>query len=304
MELALIILKQTLTMAIYMAVGYVLFRGKKITVEGSRNMANLLLWVILPAVILNSFCVEPTPEKLRQFLVSFGFTALSMGCAILVARLLFPRSPLDHFAAAFSNAGFMGIPLVRATFGEEAVFFLVSNVAMLNLLQFTYGASLLRKERTKMPLKEMLLNPVLLSIPVGLLLFVTGLGTRMPGVLRNAVSGLAGLNGPIAMMVLGVYLAQTDFKTTFTSPRLYRLCAVRLVLIPLLTLLLLLIPGDTAVKLVVLTAAAAPVGSNVAVYAQLYDADYSYACQTVALSTALSVLTLPCVLALAQMVLG
>ena len=137
------------------------------------------------------------------------------------------------------------------------------------------------------------------TIFVGFALFITGLGAKLPAVIRGAVSGVAGLNGPLAMIVLGVYLAQCDLKTTFTRPRLYGLSAVRLVLIPLVMLfLLLVVPIDSTIKLVLLTAAATPVGSNVAVYAQLHDADYPYACQTVALSTVLSVVTLPLVLAL------
>lgn len=145
----------------------------------------------------------------------------------------------------------------------------------------------------------MVLNPIFIGIFVGFALFITGLGAKLPAVIRGAVSGVAGLNGPLAMIVLGVYLAQCDLKTTFTRPRLYGLSAVRLVLIPLVMLfLLLVVPIDSTIKLVILTAAAAPVGSNVAVYAQLHDADYPYVCQTVALSTVLSVVTLPLVLAL------
>lgn len=299
MELAAIILKQTLTMAIYMAIGFFLFKSGKITKEGSKNIAALLLWIVLPAVIVNSFCVSYSAEKLGQFFVSFLLSAAALFAAIVIARLIYKDAPIDHFAAAFSNAGFMGIPLVKASFGDEAVFFLVGFVALLNLMQWTYGVSLLKKEKAHIRIKEVVLNPIFIGIFVDFALFITGLGAKLPAVIRGAVSGVAGLNGPLAMIVLGVYLAQCDLKTTFTRPRLYGLSAVRLVLIPLVMLfLLLVVPIDSTIKLVILTAAAAPVGSNVAVYAQLHDADYPYACQTVALSTVLSVVTLTLVLAL------
>ena len=50
-----------------------------------------------------------------------------------------------------------------------------------------------------------------------------------------------------------------------------------------------------------LLAAACPVGSNVAVYAQLHDRDYPYAVETVVISTLLSVLTIPAVVWLSSL---
>ena len=62
METTSIVFQQTLTMAIYMLVGFALFKGGKITKEGSKSLANLLVWLIIPAVIINSFCVELSLE--------------------------------------------------------------------------------------------------------------------------------------------------------------------------------------------------------------------------------------------------
>lgn len=304
MELPIIVLKQTLTMAIYMALGYFLFKTGKISKEGSKCIATILLWLVLPAVVLNSFCVEFTTEKLIQFAISALLGGAALLLAIAVSRLLYKNAPVEQFAAAFSNAGFMGIPLVKATFGESAVFFLVGFVALLNILQWTYGASLLQGKKVRIGWRQIILNPIFLAAFAGIALFVAGLGRNIPSVIGGAISGIAGLNAPLAMIVLGVYLAQTDIKSIFVSKRLYLLSAARLLLIPLLTIpILWVIPCDTAVKLTVLTAAAAPVGSNVAVYAQLYDADYPFACQTVAISTVLSVLTLPLLIAISTAIL-
>lgn len=300
METALIVLRQTLTMAIYMLVGFALFKGGKITKEGSKSLANLLLWLVIPAVIVNSFCVEFSLERLAALGLSALLAAAALALSILISRLIYKNRPVDNFAAAFSNCGFMGIPLVRAGFGDEAVFLLVGFVVLLNLLQWTYGAALLRGERKALGPRELLLNPITIGTLTGLLLFVTGLGARLPGVVSGAVSGIAALNSPVAMLVLGVYMAQTSLRETFLSPKLYGLGAVRLLLIPAVTLLLVTIaPVDATMKYVILIGAAAPVGANVAVYAQLYGKDYSYACQTVVLSTLLSIVTLPAMAALA-----
>lgn len=299
-----IVLGQTLTMALYMLMGYLLFKGGKISVEGSRSLAAVLLWLVIPCVVINSFCVEPSKEKLIQMLVSTLLGGLALVLAMSIAGCLFRKLPVDNFAAAFSNAGFMGIPLVRACFGDEAVFFLVGFVALLNLLQWTYGAFVLSHGKAKMGMKQILLNPISISLLLGMLLFATGAGTKLPDVVQNTVKGINGLNGPLAMLVLGVYLGQIDPKNLLISKRLYLLSFVRLLLIPVLTLLVLwLLPVDTTIALTVLTAACAPVGSNVAVYAQVYGEDYPYACQTVAMSTLLSVVTIPLILTLGNALL-
>ncbi len=296
-ELTGIIFRQSVTMALYMAMGYLLFRRGKITAEGSKSIAALLLWLVLPGVIINSFCVEFTPERLEQLGVSALLGAGALLLAMALARLIYGKSPVDNFAAAFSNAGFMGIPLVKACFGESAVFYLVAFVAFLNVMQWVYGIALLSRGKAQAGWKQLLFNPICAGLAVGLLLFFTGLGTRLPGIIRNTVSGIAALNGPLAMLVLGVYLAQTNPIAMLTKPGLYILSAVRLLLIPAATMLLLSpIPADTTLRLTILAAACAPVGSNVAVYAQLYGEDYPYACQTVAMSTLLSILTMPAVL--------
>ena len=294
METTSIVFQQTLTMAIYMLVGFALFKGGKITKEGSKSLANLLVWLIIPAVIINSFCVELSLEKLRALGLSALLAAVALAVSAAISHFAFKKSPVDNFAAAFSNCGFMGIPLVRAGFGDEAVFLLVGFVVLLNLLQWTYGAALLKGDKGAVSLKGVLLNPITVGTAVGVVLFVTGLGSRLPGVLGGAIGGLAALNSPIAMLVLGIDMAQTSLKETVMSPRLYVLSAVRLLLIPAVTLALLTpLPVDLTMKYVILLGASAPVGANVAVYAQLYGKDYSYACRTVVLSTVLSILTLP-----------
>ena len=61
-------------------------------------------------------------------------------------------------------------------------------------------------------------------------------------------------------------------------------------------------PTAALFPLALLIAAACPVGANVAVYAQLHDADYAYAVETVVVSVLLSIVTVPLVVGLANLV--
>lgn len=305
MTLPLIVLKQTLTMAIYIAVGFALFKAGKITLAGSKDLATLLLWLVVPTVLINSFCVPYSTEKLREFGISFLLGLLALLLSMGLAALLFRKDPIENLAVSFSNAAFMGIPLVRQSLGEDAVFYLVGIVAALNLFQWSYGLILLSGKKFKDSWKGILASPILIGGAIGFLIFVTGLGDKLPDVVTGALSGIAATNSPLAMLVLGVYLAQTELKSLVTTPRIYLLSAVRLLLVPLVTILVFhFIPALEAIKLAILVAAFAPIGSNTAVYAQLYDRDYSYACKAIAQSTVLSVITLPLMVSLSQWALG
>lgn len=293
MATVFIVLRQIVIMFVYMAIGGLLFQKGLITKEGSKSLANLLLYAVLPCVVVKSFCVARTPERMNGLLVSFLAALGILLLAMAVSHLLFKKNPIDDFGAAFSNAGFMGFPLVAAVQGSEAIFYAAGFVALLNALQWTYGQSLISGDLSYRSPKAILKNPLVLSLLLGILIFCFEL--PVPAIASDLLAALAALNAPLAMVILGVYLAQTDPKTLFNDPHLYVVAAARLVLIPLLTVLVLkLLPAQyAAIATTLVIVAAAPIGSNVAVYAQKLGKDYAYAVRGVCLSTLLSAITMP-----------
>ena len=293
MATVFIVLRQSIIMFVYMAIGGLLFQKGLITKEGSKSLANLLLYVVLPCVVVKSFCVARTPERTSGLLVSFLAALGILLLAMAVSHLLFKKNPIDDFGAAFSNAGFMGFPLVAAVQGSEAIFYAAGFVALLNALQWTYGQSLISGDPSYRSPKAILKNPLVLSLLLGILIFCFEI--PMPAIASDLLAALSALNAPLAMVILGVYLAQTDPKTLFNDPHLYVVAAARLVLIPLLTILVLkLLPAEyAAIATTLVIVAAAPIGSNVAVYAQKLGKDYAYAVRGVCLSTLLSAITMP-----------
>lgn len=293
MATVFIVLWQIVIMFVYMAIGGLLFQKGLITKEGSKSLANLLLYAVLPCVVVKSFCVARTPERVSGLLVSFLAALGILLLAMAVSHLLFKKNPIDDFGAAFSNAGFMGFPLVAAVQGSEAIFYAAGFVALLNALQWTYGQSLISGDPSYRSPKAILKNPLVLSLLLGMLIFCFEL--PVPAIASDLLAALAALNAPLAMVILGVYLAQTDARSLFNDPHLYVVAAARLVLIPLLTILVLkLLPAEyAAIATTLVIVAAAPIGSNVAVYAQKLGKDYAYAVRGVCLSTLLSAITMP-----------
>lgn len=189
------------------------------------------------------------------------------------------------------------------TLGAEAVFYVSSFVALLNILQWTYGIVTMAGDRNAISFKKIRTNPIVLSFLTGLLLFF--LPAELPEAVNSIVVTISSMNGPLAMIVLGVYLAQIPLRSIFTDKTAYKCSLFRLVIIPLLTIVLMMVfPAKyLVIKLTVLIAAAAPAGSNVAVFAQLYGKDYTAAVKEVCLSTVLCILTMPVIIGIANAVL-
>lgn len=304
MQVSLIVLRQTAAMFLLMVVGFALYKTKRIDEPGSRSIASALLYAVMPATLINSLLLERTPANTALLVRSTLAAASAMLLSVAAARLIYRKSGVEAFAAAFSNAGFVGIPLVQAAFGADASFCIVDYMVLLCFSQYTYGVALLTGEKLFFSPASLAKNPVIRGTAIGLVLYFSGLSCSLPSLFTGFLSSLAGLNAPLGMILLGVYLAQSELGTTFTTPRLYGLCAVRLVLIPLLTAgLLFLLPLDHELKLCLLIASAAPVGAGAATYAQLFGGNYRYAGQAVALSSLLSVVTLPLVLTAASLFL-
>lgn len=304
------IVRQVAIMFLLSAVGFTMFKTKKITNEGSKSLGNILIFLSLPCVIINGFMVERTEEKLIGLGVSALCALAALLLAMILSRLILGRNGIENFAASFSNPGFFGIPLIVASLSQGAVFYVAAFIAFLNLLQWTYGVYLLERDSKNGYKfqglveigKRLLKAPFMVAIFIGLFFFFTGLS--MPEIVSSCVSFIAGLNTPIAMFTIGIYLAQTDMLKMFGKKRLYLVAFVRMIVCPLATILLLLLVPNTLMelKLAMLIAAACPVGSNVAVYAQLHDSDYPYAVETVVISTILSIITIPLMVGLATII--
>lgn len=294
MELSILLLRQNFIMLLYLLVGFFLFRKKLVSLQGSSDIGKTLLYIVMPSAIIKAYMSEFSAEKMEGLIISFLAALLSLTLSILISRFCFKKEEkVERFGAAFSNAGFIGIPLVQMTLGEEAVFYVSSFVALLNILQWTYGVFALTDDKSVISAKKLRTNPIILSFCIGILLFF--LPVSLPGELTAVIGTLAGMNGPLAMIVLGTYLAQIPLKTLFTDKISYRCAFVRLILIPAATMLLLAtVPAKYhLIKLTILIAASAPVGSNVAIFAQLYGQDYTRSVKEVCLSTLFCTATLP-----------
>jgi len=303
MKAVVTIIRQMGIMYILMFIGFIVYRKKIIDEKGSRQMANLLVWVINPIVMLISYQMEFSMEKLKQLGISFALSLVSMIIGIIIAEIIFKdNGNIDKLAVSFANGGFIGIPLVTNILGAENVFFLSAYFVCFWVLNYTYGIYRISEDKSLVSLKKILGNPGIIAIIVGFLIFISPV--KLPKIVYDAFNFIGNTNTPIAMIVLGTYIAESGLTTLFTNKRTYFICFIKLIVIPLIMVgIYKLLPSSlNDIKKVLLIAMSAPVAVTVSMFSQIYGKDYKYAAQLVGLSTLLSLVTIPLIMHIADIV--
>jgi len=270
-----------------------------------RGMVNVLIYIVTPALIVEAFQRPFDHAMLSQFVLAFVIAAVwhlvLIAIAGLVARGDDASNPVLRFSIVFSNAGFMGIPLEYALLGAKGVFFGIVYVAMFNLFSWSWGIRQMVGGNAGSNRRKALVNPGTVGIAIGLPFFL--LSVSLPGLVRTPIKMLADLNTPLAMIVIGYYLADSNLRRVIRLPQAYFASALRLLVTPLalLAVFWFLRPWlDRTLMLALLTAASAPAAAMAAMFSAKYSRDVDLAVGLVGGTTLASILTMPLVLSLAM----
>ncbi len=283
--------------------GYVLGKIKIITSSGIKAFSKFIVKVALPALIISGMMIPLTPENLYNTLYILLISIPTYGFAYCIAvgfSKIFIKDKSQRgvykFALVFSNAGFMGYPVLGAMFGKEAIFYAAVYNITFNVLLYTLGIKLLKTtddEKNKFNLK-LLINPGVVASIIGLILFATGL--KFPEFLTKSIDSVGGLCTPLSMITIGAMLSVMPIKSMFNNIKVYELAAVRLIVLPVLILLLLRYVfriQDIWLIAIPVIVAGMPVASNAAMMAKEYNNNPEIASQTILVSTLFSCITIP-----------
>jgi predicted permease len=292
-----IILQQAFIMLVLILIGAGCFRFRLLSQSTVSEISRLVLTVVNPIVILLAYQRELKAELAVNLGWTFLLSVLSYAAAMFISYLAIPdkegrETAIERFSCIYSNCGFMGIPLVQAMFGLEGVFYLTAFITIFNILAWTHGVMQISGQHSLHSLKKVLRSPAIIAIALGMFLFFTQL--RLPELLTQPLAMVGELNTPLAMFVAGATIAQTNLPAVLKKPRVFYLCALRLLIIPAAALLLFLCtPFDSIIEMTVLAAAAAPSAAMCTMQCINYQKNAAYASEIFAMSTLLSILTMP-----------
>ncbi len=299
-------------MFLLLLIGYILYKIKIVDDTGKKQITNIVLYVVTPSLIINTYQMDYDPVTAKNIVFGLLLSALALTMAIFVSHIIRIKAKdaslaTERFAMVFGNCGFMGIPLVNAVFGEIGVLYCTTYVTMFNLFCWTFGVMLMEngKNSGKKTLWERL-KPLctitIFAIIAGLIMYFAQI--KLPKTINTTLEYIASMNTPLAMIVSGIYIAQSDLLAAFKKVRVYFLASVKCLLIPaIFVIILLVLRLDLTLKLTMLICAACPTAANTMLFANRFGGDEQIASHIFTVTTLLSVVTMPFIVLVATYLL-
>lgn len=300
MEVLYIIIEQLLEMFIVVIFGFMLARRNILKENTQQEIAEMLTKYIVPLTLVLAFQQPFNPDQL----IGIGWAFIG-ALGIFTVRILWAHfgfrgaDKIDRYATVFSNSVFVGIPIIFPILGYEGILYLSMYLIVSGTLQYTYGIWSLSDGKETITLRSALTNPGILGTATGLILYIFQI--QLPDVVFNSLDTIAGLSSPLGMMLLGGYLARSHFREVFFIWRNYWVVSHRLLVTPILGFIVLwLLPiEDPTILLTLAIVNSTPTAVNTAVFSQIYGGDYEYGARLVILSSILSMITMPFLIAAA-----
>ena len=299
-----VLIPKMIVFVVLMVIGYLCaktnFAGREFTKDASKMVIN----VFMSATIINSVLVSDARLSGGELLQVMLVLCMSVGvCWVLGAiscRLvgLGDRAPLFELLVAVMNNMFIALPVVETLFGSQAVFYCSLSCIPFNVLLYTFGIYRLQGGEGKGSVrpKDIFSVPLLATL-VALVIFL--LHPPVPPVVKDLASTMAAATMPLSMIVIGSSLGSVSLLDAFKKGKLYLMCAIRLLLCPLLVWLLAgLMTEDLMLRVTATIIAAAPSGVVVSVLAIQYDRDAVFTSEGILLSTVFSMLTIPLIVSI------
>jgi len=186
----------------------------------------------------------------------------------------------------------MGFPILESLFGKLGILYGSIYVCTSNLFLWTFGEMLFSGSYDMKAIKNALLNPGIISIGVGILLFLSPV--KLPFFIKKSIDMVGSLTTPLAMIIIGSMLAEIRLKEIFSGTYVYYGTIVRLLVFPMIILIILKTLGIHGIVLgTCCIVTAMPAAANVVMFAEKYNGDSVLASKIVVLSTAMSIITIP-----------
>ena len=296
----MVLLQQMGILFVYRMIGYVACKKKYFDQEFGKKLSWLVVNVANPMLAISAVVnnEEQIPKKdfYVTVLLAICFYAFFLILAQILPRLIgVQKSDIGVYKmmTTFNNIGFMGFPVIAAAYGNGALIYAVPFSIMFNILCYTWGIQTLCGGGEKGNWKR-IVNIGTISGIISIALFFMQI--PVPKMICSFSAGLSNLTGPLSMLVIGISIAAMELKDLFTDVKLLKFAFVKLLVVPVAVMLLVCqVIDNKLICEVFLVMMATPAASMCAMLSQQYGGNYELAAKGVALTTLLSVITMPIV---------
>lgn len=297
MEQFLQMLDLQFSVLVYLLIGVFAYKTKIINEENRTHFIHLILSILMPMLVFNSF-KSLTLEILKQGLwVLVGSTIIYI-FSYFVGALAFPdfedrKKRILHYGTLVNNAGLGGQPLSYSMYGEIGTIFASIYLVPHRIFMWSIGVTILdsEKEESHSVIYKLLRNPSIIAVILGLLRSL--LQIQLPGFLDRAIASMGSTVSPLAAIMIGSIIASIDFRSIY-EPGVIRYTFIRLIFIPFTVMFVSKLIGLDETLIGVLTIMSAmPAGTTTALLATQYNLDDELASKIVFVTTLLSIITVP-----------
>ena len=293
----------SLVMIFLLIIPGIIFRKKDIiSAAQSDGISSLAVNITWPCLVVDAMQMDFSAAVLKDsgYMMAAAMVVFAMTAAVTLVlskllRLDNSKRYITAFMLLFGNTGFIGIPVIRALYGTEAVFFAAILEMVNDVVIFTIGMMLIQMSAgAKLRFEpKLFLNPGLIGVIVGLLLFL--LDIRLPEVIGGAVEMVGDATTPLTMFLIGYQLGGLKAKEILKDASIYVISFTKLLIVPVLALIVLRVAvGDfSLLEKVLIMSFAMPAGSVSVIFSQQYRGETAFATKTVLLSTLFSIVTIP-----------
>lgn len=292
-----------MSILVYLLIGVFAYKKQMITDENRNHFINLILNILMPAMVFNSF-KELTPEILKIGLWSLVGSAVIYTFYALVGYISYrdlepEKRNILHYATLVNNAGLAGQPLTYSMYGNIGALYSSIFLVPHRIYMWTLGISLLTAEnkqekgQTKhlSALYKLIRNPSMIAVGLGL---IRGLfQIELPNFLDRSIASMGAIVSPLTAIMIGSIIATIDVRSLFEKGVL-RYTAIRLIVIPFFVLNISKMLGIDETLIGVFTIMSSmPAGTTTALLAAQYGFDEAFASKIVFVTTLLAIVTVP-----------
>lgn len=284
--------------------GVALVKSKLLDSDAAKKVAVISVYVVMPCNIIVAFQLDFTGDIVQKLLFSTG-SSVFIQLFLIFLSFLFKKAlnftAIEQLSATFGNSGIIALCLVRSILGDEYSLFVFPYMMFQILLTWTYSMFLIGGKE-KMNLKTFLSMPTVHAILIGLLLFLTGI--RLPAFLLDTMNEIKACTGPLGMISIGLIIGSTRLKEIFSNARIFLICAMKLIIFPVLVMLVLhlfplerILPDSQSLLLPGIICLCAPTANTVTTVAQLCDTEVERASIINLTSVIFCIITMPVMIA-------
>ncbi len=321
-----ILIEQTLSLFIVITVGIICCKAGLIDDATNKKLTNILLTVMQPVLIFNSFQMEFDSGLLKGLLISLLLAFTTHIIAITISYIFIRRkrrkvvvtggtrtvtykinhdAEVERLTSSYSNMGLLGMPLIHGIFGNVGVFYVTAYVMTFNIFMYTHGVIMISGNK-KIRLGDVaarLKSPALIAIFLGLIFFI--LQIKLPNVINRSLDYIGSIYTPFGMLIAGATIAKSNIMEVLTKNlRIYYIVFLRLLLIPIVIMLIYVwLPIDETIKTIAIILSSTPTTTIGTLLTIRYDKNSVLAAEIFAITTLLCVLTIPLIMFIANMLM-